>query len=514
MPVSYILEVRDGSQVLRAVHLPFVNRYTHARTSATDFAWTFGDRPYMSHSGIREQRITLGGVSGYQATLGWDRDGNRRFADGPTLFREFEAFLQGFERETKAQQESGNPNMQLVFRAEWEGHHLLVDPIAFQWDRQTSDARHTYKWSLELRAYGVDDSRLDSSILGDIQAGAQAAADAIDSVTAYVAEATETLQDVQATLDAFTAPIRAVTRMAQQVGTLAGAAGGILRWPQDLAQQVFVAAQAGALALYRVWEALPGVDRAPARAFLLDALADMREVRRTVLYYLGSTLQRAGGEQPIPGATPPRPGRVVAVAGKAVRYYRPQTGESLQDIAQRFLSDSSRWVEVARLNGMSNPWTLPDGMPIGPTWMLKVPILAADDGQLVGASATDAMGTDLRVKWDLDGEWDLVWKGTDDVELVSGDDNLLQALRLRLTTTQGHSVFSRYGIPDLVGRPNVAGTTALLSAHVREQLLADPRVAEVLSLEVVDVGDAQDVTSTVKVIGGTTVTTIIPVEAQ
>lgn len=98
------------------------------------------------------------------------------------------------------------------------------------------------------------------------------------------------------------------------------------------------------------------------------------------------------------------------------------------------------------------------------------------------------LGEDLRLIFRGDGRADIVW-GEQDLEKVTGLDNLAQALTLRLLVQRGELTgvaHPRYGsrIHELIGQTLDRPNLDLLRRHVRRALLEDPRVAAVESLSV------------------------------
>ncbi|MFO1432399.1 MAG: hypothetical protein U1F76_20035 [Candidatus Competibacteraceae bacterium] len=95
----------------------------------------------------------------------------------------------------------------------------------------------------------------------------------------------------------------------------------------------------------------------------------------------------------------------------------------------------------------------------------------------------DAFMTDLRLIFPRPDEVDLA-VGAADLETVSGVDNLVQALTLRLLVDQGelsglgHPLYGSR-IRELVGETLDRANLELLRRYVRQTLLADPRVEEV-----------------------------------
>lgn len=124
--------------------------------------------------------------------------------------------------------------------------------------------------------------------------------------------------------------------------------------------------------------------------------------------------------------------------------------------------------------------------------------------------ATDILGTDLKLVFQR-GTADLAWN-TQDLETVSGLDNLVQALTLRLLVDRGDLsglAHPRYGsrIRDLIGERMDRANRELIRRYVRQALLEDPRVKEVVSVVVetrADAPDSVDVTALVTAITGQT----------
>jgi phage baseplate assembly protein W len=105
----------------------------------------------------------------------------------------------------------------------------------------------------------------------------------------------------------------------------------------------------------------------------------------------------------------------------------------------------------------------------------------------------DILGTDLRIIDDeMDGK-DLTVvvsvRGKQDIASVSGVDNLVQALNLRLNAPKGE--LRELGHPDygsrlhtLIGKLNNTANRKLLEAYTRECLKQEPRVKEIIRINV------------------------------
>ena len=103
--------------------------------------------------------------------------------------------------------------------------------------------------------------------------------------------------------------------------------------------------------------------------------------------------------------------------------------------------------------------------------------------------AHDPFGTDLRLVFARGSVGADLAAGLQDLETVEGLENLVQALTLRLLVDRGELAglaHPRYGsrIRDLIGEPLDRANLELLRRYVRQELLRDPRVEEVLQVSV------------------------------
>ncbi|QRN93826.1 DUF2634 domain-containing protein [Archangium violaceum] len=122
----------------------------------------------------------------------------------------------------------------------------------------------------------------------------------------------------------------------------------------------------------------------------------------------------------------------------------------------------------------------------------------------------DELKTDLKLAFKDTGEIDLDWSTDTGAATVSGKDNLVQALTMRLIVYRGHLEqlgHGRYGsrVADLIGEPLDRQNLELLRRYVRQALKEDPRVQEVTSLRVSarpDLPGAVDVRASVRAITG------------
>ena len=203
-----------------------------------------------------------------------------------------------------------------------------------------------------------------------------------------------------------------------------------------------------------------------------------------------------------------------AVTGSATyQLHELQAGEDLATVAQRRLGAESRWTEIADLNGLRPPYVSTAGLPdtAAPGRVILLPADASASTVGVAAPASEASedaiyGVDV---WRRDGR-DLVPVSLSGIDLDDfayrrGLANCTDALGRRISTALGAlRVWPGYGMPDLVGEPNLQQTSLLL-AHATEQLQRDDRVISVDSPTARDLGDGAAVDLTAVLVGGRSV---------
>jgi phage baseplate assembly protein W len=106
-----------------------------------------------------------------------------------------------------------------------------------------------------------------------------------------------------------------------------------------------------------------------------------------------------------------------------------------------------------------------------------------------GAERERIFGDDLRLMEQVGG-LDLAPGSRGDLALAHGNDNIIQALILRLRVKRGE--LEAIGWPDygsrlheLIGEPNIARTHQRVMAYAREALEPDPRVREITDIRAV-----------------------------
>lgn len=512
--VRYVLEVNVGGRVTRSSELPLAASIDVEEGPALTLSHTYGTphRIYNAPldtlgrpvSGFRERQFTISGTSGADFRLGYNGDGNRIFASGFDLFQGLRQFLENYARD-HATWEQGNvyrppavrePEPVLVLRMLREGEVYACDVSRLRSQRSGVGSFWTY--SAQVRAWGPAPALMDpgglSSVFGTIVQAAKDAAAFVDSMTAYVAYATEVTDQVTYVGGTLLEPIRAVGRLGTQLGVVAQAGQRVTQLPMQLVNATFDAARAGVAACAAFAETFTfGAMTAEVDAFQRDAALELNEAQRTALAYLGGQGVKAATSPSynasVAGqlnsvATSPTATTRAAITTAVVGAF--DTAESL---TQRLFGSVDRLPEVLALNGMTDPWTMNDGSPFTAGITILVPATDGVPSTGVVVGPNDLYGTDLALDL-VDGSpdfGDLIAPGSepDDFALVTGTANLDRMMAVRLGTSSGdYGVFPLLGIPLRPGQSDAAVSRADVASRVAEQLLRDPRIAKVTGVQV------------------------------
>ena len=103
------------------------------------------------------------------------------------------------------------------------------------------------------------------------------------------------------------------------------------------------------------------------------------------------------------------------------------------------------------------------------------------------AARSQLFGSDIKLLSELSG-LDLTVGGNGDLALARGNDNIAQALILRLMVRRGELAplgWPDYGsrIHELIGEPNNQRSRVILMVHARAAIAQDPRVLDIPRIE-------------------------------
>lgn len=196
------------------------------------------------------------------------------------------------------------------------------------------------------------------------------------------------------------------------------------------------------------------------------------------------------------------------------RYANTNRGDTLPLIAYRELGDASKWDVLLWLNDLIPPFITDDPDVAGARVLLtgspiKIPSTAVESD-----AAVDNAANVLLADVSLVGGRLQVDSSTGDLAVVSGRDNLKQALANRIGTEPGELIYHPdYGckIHKRKGAKNTATMTLVGRMDVQEALAQENRLKVINSITVTSDGDALIANADVTPISGDSVTTTVSV---
>lgn len=213
------------------------------------------------------------------------------------------------------------------------------------------------------------------------------------------------------------------------------------------------------------------------------------------------------------------------------REYVINQGDTLANLAARFLGDARLWQDIAVLNGLQPPFIndqagsdlatgdvlpLPFTAGIGKKLLIpsfgtppqKLPLLPVLGVRPEESADRHLLGVDIKLTEDERGRVDLdidSTRGSVDVRQVKGVNNMIQVVKLRLKTEKGTDpLYQTVGLRRIVALNVLPADIETARFFLAESLGADPRVAKVSELIVVqdsDQVDALDVEAKLQVRG-------------
>jgi len=178
--------------------------------------------------------------------------------------------------------------------------------------------------------------------------------------------------------------------------------------------------------------------------------------------------------------------------------YIMASGETLLTVASRLYDDPNQWVEIARINGCIDAYTMSDGTPITAGTQIRLPRVRAamsmDLGQGQQLGVFSEFGDDANYGVDLyiDPEsGDLLLSSGASLEeptvLSSNLDNLKQAILIMIRTAVGDlTADPSFGtnINEAIGNKFTEGLGTILAVRIREFLMTDPRIIDIRDLTI------------------------------
>lgn len=570
--IQYILEIyRDGER-LASIPLPYQpSQKSVGKRAPKVLRYTLGEFPIREHSPTRAWRQTYSGMVGIRMRpyQGWR--GTQKSMRGLQTLIEFDKFLDWYQVIAEAEGASylaspgnkSNKSFQertyLVFHDLDEGLSHRVEVDDFTWDRDSSSTRvGNANWRLSLHGYqldrmptkgpaGMGDSRAKKNLKQVFSATAWDKVEQLKQIKLidHLSKSLSVSEEIRGQLRDLKSPLTEFQKAVASVKAAIGTASDVLRIPFTLYSDVVRCGESvlGIFTQIRNLgvELTSSFDQSTTRLFNIYATVEATVTHsRTAFAFMrapqellarGPTSYRdtlSAWKIPVgSGNIGIQASPITGSANVPVKPYVVQAGDTWPSIAAAVLGDPDAWAFLAAFNGASDAYSVAGGAPLAAGTTVLIPAPALGNGLTSAASAADLYGTDLLLDF---ATGDLVladetylmqdnsgfsFETADDradVAYVSGEANFMQALTNRMLTPRGQVPFLKnYGVfPMSPGDPLTPTVLASSVSTMRDQFLRDPRVRSLRRMEVLEDGDAVDVSVSVQGITGGPVTVVAP----
>lgn len=176
------------------------------------------------------------------------------------------------------------------------------------------------------------------------------------------------------------------------------------------------------------------------------------------------------------------------------RFVDTYFGDTLQKIAARELGDAGQWASLISFNNLVPPYLTDDESQVGPGVLLTGSQILVPAGAPVISTTSDpnlVFNVDVFLNKGL-----LQASPTGDFVIVSGRDNLRQALQNNVETPQGQLLWHTwYGslCDRMIGAVNGPNQALLTESYAAASLKRDPRVSDVDKAVATITGDKQQI---------------------
>ena len=426
----------------------------------------------------------------------------------------------------------------LIWHNQKDDEHWIVVPQKFRLER-TAAKRILYEYDIELLAVAdakvVDkDFSEDKDWLDKVKDGIRMVKSGIDAVSSVIRDLTAVVNDIKlivsdidktfnAAIDIVNAAEDFISGTTDLIKTPFESVLGLQNRLDSALQNITDAIEDGTLLFPDTIPALirqigDGFDRMGTHPELFQSKAETRLERLRELQDLSSATHRnrlsiAAGEDPPSSldafralGTKNLPGdqeRARAELGigrslakfSSIREHRLESGDTLPNLAGRFLDDARQWRVLAILNDLQPPYISERRLPgtLQPGDRISVPSTATAPERLalsviLGARPTESaedrfLGVDWELARDSKGFFDMavdVEGGSVDAKRIRGIKNLGQAVIIRIDTEQGSDIlYNRLGQKRVFGTTILGLDRELAGFRVGEAVGADPRIATV-----------------------------------
>jgi len=423
----------------------------------------------------------------------------------------------------------------MIWRNAKDDDYWVVEPTEFKLNRDKSSPM-TYKYSMSFKGISPFSATLNipndplsiTETISALSARVQGYQQALSSSFMVIATNINRIKAAgYTTIDLVTGPVISVLK---GLAAINNASTGVVKGLRT----AIIEGEARVLEAVEVLQASLEPDLGGTVATRSEIVRAFRVLVRTFARmrsenFAKGTVAGVAGSGLLNAFTDPTLGRRETQAGRRnlptrVREGTVHRGETIGNIALRLLGSSSRWHEIALLNGLSSPYVsdsatlVPGVLAPGDTFLYPVEADGSDPSTLspvnpsgnqldtnfsksaVGEVATQAFGRDIRLVTSSDGELtDFAVDQNGDLGSIVGTANVEQAIKIKFITEQGTLLMHpRFGAKFAIGTKADPSAFNTFRLNVVATLKSDPRISEVSYLRFYTDGDALIMEATVK----------------
>lgn len=539
VPAKYYLEIRNGDEIVAVMSFPYdPSDVVYERQNPIRTNYTIGG-VIREFNTIRKHNVLLSGRSGIAYRTAYTRRGGIIYTEGEAVFQEFDEFLKRYveicakefglpnaimasdlvANDLKYKQgTNAGESIYMILRCIDEDLHLKVEPVNFRWDKSSQGQRFDYRWTCQFLAYDYAETNKNFfakalDFVDNYVASAGGVVGTLNNIVnnvsndyvgrlrksiGKIANTTQVLSETSSAVGGLTSNIFGV---ASDFNYLVERLGYVADDFSELSNQILqqtglenvsvidnVALSQGLAALSIVsQDDNVNIDEYANIQNNLTLLKNISANLRGNIprdYYNRRIFNIENNLETIPTGTFLGDERNFSllssgniennrnddIANRNYFTHYLQKNEDLISLANKYLGSPEQYPVLMKINN----WRSARTDQFGELAKIGTKILIPNPGNATTnpfGNKNDFIGYDLLINDD----GDLQFNNKGDFQLISGNENMQQAIKNQLLTTSGEVIGHKVGLPQV---PNLSDL-AYAAAIVKETLSRDPRILSV-----------------------------------
>lgn len=385
--------------------------------------------------------------------------------------------------------------------ADEQGYKCIL--LDFTLDRQSGQPLNRYPFTISLFVYQRLEQYTPKLSVIDITKNPTTALNEIDTLLDTLKNL---YRDIQSLMNQFYLMTAKVLELRTRINNVLTDAGRLLTSPLDIAKTLIDVTfatigiakdvyDAGAYTLERY---------ATAEEMLLQTLNEGLKVYGYQIskgWLISKTLVLPGNDGiDVSSGTPEKREVDSSYVFSGLSVYTIKGEDTLQRIAQNELGDDTLWPYIAFVNdGITSNDDLESGMLLYIPTQAEISEGDTKESYIITEDVSrDPYGSDIQ----LDSDGKIIIQENSDFALISGVNNVIQAVNIRLNTTVGSMLKqSAFGITAGAGFAGTTMAISYLKLSLKATLSSDPRIEEITNIAV-DLGkDTITIRMSIKLVG-------------